>query len=528
MNPNTLKFKFIAFNISVVVVLFFLMFLVMNRNVKNFIIEEREKSRVESNNQAAFIATPIVLGTRARASGDGGLFDEYLSKYPDVVYCATISLASKLDYYAEQKDRVLFIKNEELAKKYEDLFSERPEKTKVAERDGILHIISPAYGFDNEGKEGVLGYLVTGYSLEHLIDGIREITWVITLIVIVIALMVSIIAYILTSVFLKPLNNATEVIKNISEGDFTHSVSIKSKGEIGVLVNTLNMMVATWRSSIEKMKEVVNQTNASVENMSDSAKQQESGTSEQASSINEVTTTIEELTASSKQVYKKAERVAKSSDGVLKIASDGQEAVEKSIAEIDAIQGKVAAISKHTLDLSVEAQQIGSIVKTVSDIANKTDMLAINAGIEAARAGEHGKGFSVVASEVRDLADQSQKSAAKIAGLIENIQSATNSTVMSTEEALKGFQTGITLISEAGTTIENLITHTQETVHYSSEIALASRQQSLGTEQVASAMTTINEGMHSTAKSASRILDETNNLRKLSGDLSDIARTYKI
>jgi len=525
MNPNTLKFKFIAFNISIVVVLFFLMFLVMNRNVKNFIIEERTDSRTVVNNQTAFTATGIVMGS---GGGDRDLFDAFLSKYPDLAYSVVISLASSLDFYAEKKDRLWFIKNEEGAGKYKDILNEKPEKTTVVLRDNLLHIISPVHGFDNEGKEGILGYVVSGYSLEQLISKIREITWVITLIIFVVALMVSIIAYILTSVFLKPLNNATEVIKNISEGDFTRSVSIKSKGEIGVLVNTLNMMVSTWRSSIEKMKEVVNQTNASVENMSDSAKQQESGTSEQASSINEVTTTIEELNKSSKQVYEKAERVAKSSDGVLKIASDGQEAVEKSIAEIDAIQGKVAAISKHTLDLSVEAQQIGSIVKTVSDIANKTDMLAINAGIEAARAGEHGKGFSVVASEVRDLADQSQKAAAKIAGLIENIQSATNSTVMSTEEAIKGFQTGITLISEAGTTIENLITHTQETVHYSSEIALASRQQSLGTEQVASAMTTINEGMNSTAKSASRILDETNNLRKLSGDLSDIARTYKI
>jgi methyl-accepting chemotaxis protein len=504
------------------------MFFVMNSNVKNFIIEERRESRTELNNQAAFIATSLVMGARSQASGDGGLFDEYLSKYQDVVYCTAIGLSSKLDFYDEDRDKVWFIKNEEMAKKYTDIFNEKPENTKVVEVDGILHIISPVRGFDNEGKEGVLGYLVSGYSLKQLIDKIREITWGITLIVIIVALLVSFLAYILTSIFLRPLNNATEVIKNISKGDFTRSVSIKSKSEVGMLVNTLNMMVSTWRASIEKMKEVVNQTNASVENMSDSAKQQESGTSEQASSINEITTTIEELNTSSKQVYEKAERVANSSSGVLKIASEGQEAVEKSIAEIDAIKGKVEAISEHTLNLSVEAQQIGFIVRTVSDIANKTDMLAINAGIEAARAGEHGKGFSVVASEVRDLADQSQKAAAKIAGLIESIQSATSSTVMSTEEAIKGFQTGITLILEAGKTIENLITHTQETVHYSSEIALASRQQSVGTEQVATAMATINEGMRSTAKSASRILEETNNLKKLSGDLSDIACTYKI
>jgi len=284
MNPNTLRFKFIAFNISVVLLLFFLMFLVMNRNVKRSIIKERTASRTELNNQAAYIATPLVMGARAVASGDGGLFDEYLSKYPDIVYCTAIGLDSKLDFYAEDKDTLWFIKNEELARKYEDLFSEKPESTKVVERNDILHIISPVHGIDNEGNEGVLGYVVLGYSLEQLINEIRAITWGITLIVIIVALLVSVMAYILTSVFLKPLNNATEVIKNISEGDFTRSVSIKSKNEIGVLVNTLNMMVSTWRTSIEKMKEVVNQTNASVENMSDNAKQQESGTSEQAAS----------------------------------------------------------------------------------------------------------------------------------------------------------------------------------------------------------------------------------------------------
>jgi len=287
-------------------------------------------------------------------------------------------------------------------------------------------------------------------------------------------------------------------------------------------------MVSTWRISIEKMKEVINLASTSAENMTDTARKQESGTSEQASAVNEVTTTVEELNSSSKHVYEKAEQVSQSSKDVLNIASEGQKAVRDSIEEINTIQGKVKGISEHTLNLSVEAQQIGSIVKAVSDIANKTDMLAINAVIEAARAGEHGKGFSIVATEVRELADQSQKSADKIAALIDNIQSATNSTVLSTEEAIKGFQIGIKLILEAGQTIDNLIKHIQETVNYASEIALASRQQSLGTEQVASVMTNINEAVRDTAGGAARILDEANSLRKLSSDLSNIASNYKI
>jgi len=392
----------------------------------------------------------------------------------------------------------------------------------------MLNIMSPVHGIDNEGTEGIVGYVLSGYKLDSLMDKLKDVNMVVTLVTAIILVLGIIVAYFMTTLITRPIFNATDVIDNVANGDFTRNVSIKSKSEIGVLVKTINKMVATWRSSIEMMKEVIDQTNTSAENMSDNATQQENGTSEQASAINEVTTTVDELNSSSKQVYEKAEQVSKSSNNVLKIASEGQEAVEKSIEEINSIQSKVRAISEHTLNLSVEAQQIGSIVKSVSDISNKTDMLAINAGIEAARAGEHGKGFSIVATEVRELADQSQKSADKIAMLIENIQSATNSTVMSTEEAIKGFQVGIKLVLEAGQSIDNLIEHIQETVNYASEIALASRQQSVGTEQVASVMSTINEGMRTTANSAARILDEANNLKKLSNDLSDVADKYKI
>jgi len=526
MNINTLKFKFIVFNIFTVVLLFFLFILFTTAFTRRFIIRERIENRIVVNKQAAFIAVPVVMG--GIAAGDRGLFDEFLSEYSDLVYSVAISLPSKIDFYADHKDKLWFIKNEKRAREFEELFSQKPEKTEVVERNNIINIISPVYGIDNEGKEGILGYVLSGFTLETLMGKLHRVNWLITPVIILTLVVVTFIAYIMISITTKPLNKAVDVINSVANGDFTSTVSIKSKSEIGKLISTINKMVSTWRSSIEKMKEVIDCTNTTAESMSSAAKQQEGSTSEQASAINEVTTTVEELNSSSKHVCEEAEQMSKSSQDVLKIASEGQKAVNESIEEISTIRAKVKTISEHTLNLSVEAQQIGSIVKTVSDIANKTDMLAINAGIEAARAGEHGKGFSIVASEVRELADQSQKSAEKIAVLIESIQSATNSTVLSTEEAIKGFQMGIKLILEAGKTIDNLIKHTQETVNYASKIALASRQQSLGTEQVASAMTSINEGMRATAVSAIQILEEANNLRNLGNDLSIVANSYKI
>jgi len=525
MNINTMRFKFVVFNVSLITILFFLVLGVATINFRSFIIEQKIESRKMVNDQAATAALGLVVGT---GSAMEDFFQDFMSEYKDLEYIVAIGTSAKVDHYADSKAKMWFIKGESVARNFENLLNERPVKTEVFERGDILHIISPVYDFNNEEQKEIAGYLLSGFSLKSLSDQLRKI-YIMVLIITLMVLIVGIaLSYVMTSLFTKPLNGAIEVIDNVAQGDFTSTIAIKTKTEVGKLINTVNRMITTWKSSIEKLKGVIDHTNKSAENLSDAIKQQENITSEQASAVNEITTTVDELNSSSKQVYEKAEQVSQSSHDVLKIASDGEKAIKESIEEINIIRNKVKSISEHTLNLSIEAQQIGSIVKTVSDIANKTDMLAINAGIEAARAGEHGRGFSIVATEVRELADQSRKSAEKIAQLIENIQAATNTTVLATDEAINGFQVGIKLILEAGHTIDNLVKHVQETVNYASEIALASRQQSLGTEQVATVMSSINEAMRGTAQSASKILGEATVLKKLSDDLSSVANIYRI
>jgi methyl-accepting chemotaxis protein len=525
MKIHTLKFKFIAFNIFVVILIFMALIILGTKYTKRYFLTEREESRKVVTTQVAYSAFPLLQWSE---EVNVEIINELLSKYNDLSYCVTIALVSKFGNLPNEKDKVMYVKNENEAQKHKDLFSKRPEETEVYRTDTMLNMISPIYGIDDNGEEGIVGYILLGFSLEPLINKLKELNMIIVITFLIISLLVSVVIYYMTSLFLKPLQSAVEVINNVAKGDFTRRMSVKTKSEIGVLVNTINKMVTTWRSSIEKLKEVIDQTNTYSGRMTVAAKQQEHSTAEQASAVSEITSTLNELSTSSNKVNKKADMVSKSSNDVLQIASEGQKAVKSSIKEINTIQGKIKTISEHTLNLSVEAHQIGSIVKTVSDISNKTDMLAINAGIEAARANEHGKGFSIVASEVRGLADKSQKSADKIEVLIENIQSATHSTVLSTEEAIKGFQVGIKLILEAGQTIDDLIKHIQDTVNCAGEIALASRQQSLGNEQVVSVMLNIDEGMKATASSAAQILSDANNLKRLSNDLSAVADKYTI
>lgn len=262
-------------------------------------------------------------------------------------------------------------------------------------------------------------------------------------------------------------------------------------------------------------KEIIKPIIGATLKISKAADNQDKITSQQASAVNEITATVEQLNASSKQVNDKAESLAKQSKESLSVAYQGQKEIDNSIAEMDLIKKNVAEIAEDVLTLSENTNQIGAIISVVEDIANKTDMLAVNAAIEAAKAGEHGKGFAVVASEVRALADQSKKATEKITALIQEIQNSVNSTVMTTEAGGKKVDIGVSHILEAGATINNAIDTIKSTAAAANEIAISSRQESFANDQVAEAMGQINKGMQETSAATKNLLNIIQQLQKL-------------
>ncbi|VAX32674.1 hypothetical protein MNBD_NITROSPIRAE01-1140 [hydrothermal vent metagenome] len=260
-------------------------------------------------------------------------------------------------------------------------------------------------------------------------------------------------------------------------------------------------------------REVIRPITQAVSRISKAARSQDQITSRQASSVHEITVTIEELSASSKQVNAKADSLAEQSKEALFVTHEGQKAIDESISEMNEIKKKVEDIAEDVLTLSENTHQIGAIIHVVGDIANKTDMLAVNAAIEAAKAEEHGKGFAVVASEVRSLADQSKKAAEKIESLVEEIQNSVNSTVMTTEEGGKKVDLGVNHILQAGSTINAAIETITATADAANEIAIASRQESLANDQVAEAMGQINRGMQASSAATKESLSSISELQ---------------
>ncbi|MCC2670995.1 MAG: methyl-accepting chemotaxis sensory transducer [Armatimonadetes bacterium] len=232
--------------------------------------------------------------------------------------------------------------------------------------------------------------------------------------------------------------------------------------------------------------------------------EQERAAAQQAAAVHQTTTTMEELGASSRLSAEQAEAASGGTREALSLADEGNRTVSETLEGMSSLKDRSSAIATQIMRLSEQTSQIGNITNVVSDLANQTNLLALNAAVEAARAGEHGKGFAVVASEIRKLADASKKSAERINTLVMEIQQATNSTVMVTEEGNKTVQTGTRLVQRTGEAFNGLSAAIDGTYESVQQIALNARQQSAAVNQVVDAMTSLNGGARETAAAISQ------------------------
>jgi methyl-accepting chemotaxis protein len=294
------------------------------------------------------------------------------------------------------------------------------------------------------------------------------------------------------------------------------------------MADKLNEMTADLQGMSLQIREAAGELSQAASEILSSTTQQLSSAGEQSAAITQTTTTVDQVRAITEQTVLRAQGVAEAAQRSVEISQQGQNAVQENVDGMALIRGRVEGIAENILTLSEKTQLIGEIIATVNQIASQSNMLALNASVEAARAGEQGKGFAVVATEVRSLADQSRQATHEIAGILSDIQQATNATVMATEEGSKGVEEGVLHSTQAGDVIRKLDRILIRSSQSAVQMVAGGRQQSSGIEQIALAMDNINQATVQSLASTRQTERAAQDLSMLATKLQNIIDQYTL
>ena len=276
------------------------------------------------------------------------------------------------------------------------------------------------------------------------------------------------------------------------------------------------------RKLVNSISELTNAVTTFSLQVSSTMEEQERILTQQSSSVQETTTTMNELSTSSHQSAQQALSAANGAKQALNQVETGTKTAVETLQEMAKLKEKVGEIAQQILFLSQQTNQIGNISVLVSDLANQTNMLALNASVEAVRAGDKGKGFAIVAAEIRKLADESKKSAQAINTLVTDIQKAINSTVFVSNEGTEKVDTSEKLVEKTTTTFSDVSTLMQYIAENSQQIALSAKQQAIATQQVLDAMNALTQGAAEAATSITQTKIGTQTLSQTALKLKEI------
>ncbi len=293
-----------------------------------------------------------------------------------------------------------------------------------------------------------------------------------------------------------------------------------------VVTVSLALGLAYWlsRTLRRRIGAAVHGVQSSSTELEAAAHQQVSSTQELTSTTTEITVTIRELLATSRQIAESAQSVVRIAEETGRSAAAGDRTVQRTQDAILRIKGQVDQIVARMVDLGRKSQQIGSILELINELADQTNILSINATIEAAGAGESGRRFAVVADEIRRLADRVGGSAREIRGLIDEIRSAANATVMATEDGSKSVDAGASQFTEVLSTFASINDRVGVTTDAAREIELSTKQQTAAVEQLNVAIGGVAQAARETQSSSAQTLSTCSELANVSRQLSALIR----
>jgi methyl-accepting chemotaxis protein len=327
-----------------------------------------------------------------------------------------------------------------------------------------------------------------------------------------------------------PLKEVVESIKDIAqgEGDLTRRLEIHGDNEVGELCVWFNCF-------IERLHGIIGQLSGNASELARSATELHAASTEMSESIAHLSTQSislstagEEMSATSGDIASNCHQAASNAGGASRKAAEGAEVVGESISVMNAIAAQVQNAARTVEMLGNRSDQIGEIVGTIEDIADQTNLLALNAAIEAARAGEQGRGFAVVADEVRALAERTTRATKEIADMIRAIQTETHDAVQTMEQSVAQVEQGTSRVSHSGTSLQEILDIINNVNEQISQIATAAEEQTATTREISQNVLSLNDLAHHNSAAINETAVVADTVSRQAGELQRLVSQFKL
>jgi methyl-accepting chemotaxis protein len=326
----------------------------------------------------------------------------------------------------------------------------------------------------------------------------------------------------------RSITDAVDTAVKVAGGDLTINVSVQSSDEIGMMMGKLKEMVDRLRMDVGSLKQASVSIASGSQQLNSQSTTMTRTLSDQSSRATQIATASEEMSQTVIDIARNAADIAHSAVETAAVADQGSRVVQQSVSEARVIAETVTHSTEVVKTLGARSQQIGEIVSVINDIADQTNLLALNAAIEAARAGEQGRGFAVVADEVRKLAERTAKATAEISTMIRGIQDEVGNAVSSMDTANGKVASGLKFSLEAGTQLQKIVESVSGLQSMVQQIASATEEMSSTSEGIAGDIQEIASGAQNLTGNSSQIATSSSDLARLSKELQTIVDHFKV
>ena len=327
-----------------------------------------------------------------------------------------------------------------------------------------------------------------------------------------------------------PLKSMIAVMRNIAEGerDLTQNIYLQSNDELGEFSKWFDMFMDNIQADVTHIGTGTHQLASAAVQLHATAEQIANGSEKVAAQSVNVATAGEQMSASSGHIAENCSLAVDGSRHASEAAVSGAQIVDETIAVMGSIANRVKETAQTVERLGSRSEQIGAIIGTIQEIADQTNLLALNAAIEAARAGEQGRGFAVVADEVRKLAERTRKSTTEISEMISAIQSETKGAVVAMETAVDEVAKGSDKAAGSGKALASILHKINEVTEQIKQVATAAEEQTAATLEISNNMHQITDVVAQTSNGARETTKAADQLSELAGDLNAIVKQFKV